>query len=272
MARTQSTRKETSINALDDLDLDDMFEGEENGLFDDEFDLLGDIVVDEGPTPSSPVQREEEAALALKKSKRMVKRKVRDIMPSDDDEDDDEGFSRRKKRPSKKARAGIAKKAKSEVEVPPTLMAPKNKKAKAASQVTISEKVVSQSAMVAAAGQFGGRLKRANYLHLSRGLSKAKAKPANSDQSSAAPLMSEISTVEKPIEPYHVQQSSLKRGRSHNEVPKTMESFFCGLQSSFAFYPFMSTLPPEASMKGCSKHFSSLEKINASLSGTMPGP
>lgn len=311
MARTQSNRKDTSINALDDLDLDDMFEGEQNGLFDElgmdlgelgdianddmqnkatttsrkkalstkglddmKFDLLGDIGVDDGATSNSPTTLDENiSSPIIKKSKRKAKRKARDMSPYDDDEYDEDSAGMKKRRYTKKARTAVPKKAKDDVGSSPPISSPKTKKAKTTSLPAVVERSSSQGNIVAAAGQFGGRHKRATYLPLSRGTSKTKTKAGTAGPQPQVPVLLEPPKIERVMEQNPSQPLILKRGRSQTEISKPIESHFCGLHSSDTiFYPFMATLPPEASMKKCSKHYSSLEKINASLTFTTPGP
>jgi hypothetical protein len=309
MARTQTSRKDTSINALDDLDLDDMFEGEQNGLFDElgmdlgelgdianedmhskatskkqsqstdglddmKFDLLGDIGVDDGATSHSPTTLDDDSSSpVIKKSKRKAKRKTRDMSPYDDDEYDDDGAAMKKRRYTKKARTTVPKKAKDDVGTSPPTSSPKTKKAKTALVPATVERSTSQGNIVAAAGQFGGRHKRATYPPLSRGTSKTKAKAITAAPQPPAPVVADPPKIERVVEQNLSQPLMLKRGRSQTEISMPIESLFCGLHSSDTiFYPFMATLPAEASMKRCSKQYSSLEKINASLTMTSPGP
>ena len=312
MVRTQSSRKDTSINALDDLDLDDMFEGEQNGLFDElgmdlgelgdianedmqsnntkattkrksqtpkgmddmQFDLLGtgSIGVDDRGASFRTTHENDASSPVIKKSKRKVKRKTRDMSPFDDDEDDDDGVAMKKRRQTKKARTTVTKKTKGDVGAPTSISSPKTKKAKAASMPPATERNSSQGNLVAAAGQFGGRHKRTGYIALSKGTSKNKAKAATSTVPPPVPVMAEPPKIERVLEQYPSQPLMLKRGRLQTEISRPIESLFCGLHSSDTFYPFMATLPPEASMKKSSKQYSSLEKINASLSSTAPGP
>ena len=305
MART--SRKDPTLNALDDLNLDDMFEGGQDGLFDElgmdlgdlgditnddtstnansnhrksgvppvpkglddmKFDLLGDIGVDDGAT--SPTK--EETQSSLKKSRRTTKRKTKGSPAFADDDDDDDGPATKRRRYTKKSKTTMKKT--SEGAENTHAPSPKTKKSKTPLAIPALERGSSQPAsLVAAAGQFGGRHKRGNYPPLARATSKSKAKTNSSAVPISAPPVVEAPKPGNLSEPGLSQHQSLKRGRSLPDSSKPIETLFCGLKSSdTTFYPFMSALPPEASMKKCSKHYTCLEKINASLSSTTPGP
>lgn len=295
MART--SRKDPSLNALDDLNLDDMFEGGQDGLFDElgmdlgdlgditndkksgvppvpkglddmQFDLMDDIGIDDGDNSLPP----EETASPVKKSRRTTKRKPKES--SFDTDDEEEGPSKKKRRYTKKTKA-TTKKSKAEVEPPPAV-SPKNKKSKASSAAPAMERKTSVGSLVAAAGQFGGRHKRGQYHPLPRSTSKpvkAKSKAPPPVAPVPVPPVLAPQKIAKLAEPVIPQPQTVKRGRAIIETSKPLETLFCGLKpSDTLFYPFMSTLPPEASMKKCNKHYISLEKINASLAATTPGP
>lgn len=306
MART--SRNDPTLNALDDLNLDDMFEGGQDGLFDElgmdlgelgditnedtsatatsnastlkksgvppvpkglddmKFDLLGDIGVDDGAT--SPAKDESQSP--MKKSRRTTKRKIKGSPAFVDDEDDDDGPASKRRRYTKKTKSTTKTKDGIENSHGPS---PKGKKSKTPLTIPTLERGGSQASQVAAAGQFGGRHKRGNFPLLARTTSKTKVKTnSSSGPISAAPVM-EPQGPTNLSDPSLPQHQSLKRGRSLLDASKPIETLFCGLHSSdTTFYPFMSALPQEASMKKCSKHYSSLEKINASLASTTPGP
>lgn len=306
MART--SRNDPTLNALDDLNLDDMFEGGQDGLFDElgmdlgelgditnddttsnaattttlkksgvppvpkglddmKFDLLGDIGVDDGAT--SPAR--EDTQSPLKKSRRTTKRKTKGSPAFEDDDDDDDGPASKRRRYTKKTKATMKKtKDSAEDSYAPS---PKSKKSKTPLTIPTLERGGSQQgSMVAAAGQFGGRHKRGNYPLLARTTSKSKVRTNSSSVPGSTTPVGESTASTNMSDPNLPQHQSLKRGRSVLDASKPIETLFCGLHSSDStFYPFMSALPPEASMKKCSKHYTSLEKINAALSSTTPG-
>lgn len=321
MART--SRKDPSLNALDDLDLDGMFEGGQDGLFDElgmdlgdlgditndsklggppvpkglddmQFDLLGDIGVDDGVTASPVVE-------PRKKSKRRAKRTPKGS-PLDTDDEDEEPLKKKPRRYTKKNNKATTKKSKAdktEADASPPATIKGKSKTKASSGSPAIERGISQGSMVAAAGQFGGRHKRGNYPPLSRSTSKASkskaapaatvlspatttaktttAKASTTKTATAKTATTKISkaaaaaaaATAEPIPP----PNTAKRNRSMTELSKPLETLFCGLlPSETIFYPFMPAIPAEPSMKKCNKHYPHLEKLNTSLAATIPGP
>mmetsp|Transcript_8578 Transcript_8578/g.13228 ORF Transcript_8578/g.13228 Transcript_8578/m.13228 type:complete len:746 (+) Transcript_8578:157-2394(+) len=282
MAPMARTNRNSSLNALDDLNLDDMFEGGEDGLFDDlqmdigelgditnndsapsslavppvpkglddmQFDLLGDIGVDDGAT--SPVQEQDN----LKKPKRKTKRKKKGITHFDDDDDADEEPLKKKRRANNKKTKGTTKKSKDQE---PNQSKSKNKS-------SVLER--GTSGTVPLAGQFGGR-KRGN---------QPMTKPSNKNKSKLVPgvipsMANSAPYLKTGKANESIPQTTNKRSRSTAEIPKPLETLFCGLHpSNSLFYPFV-PLPPESSMKKCNKHYPNIDKMHAALAPTTPGP
>mmetsp|Transcript_16241 Transcript_16241/g.23891 ORF Transcript_16241/g.23891 Transcript_16241/m.23891 type:complete len:746 (+) Transcript_16241:147-2384(+) len=286
MAPMARTNRNSSLNALDDLNLDDMFEGGEDGLFDDlqmdigelgditnndnpsssvappvpkglddmQFDLFGDIGVDDGA--ASPVQEQDN----LKKSKRKTKRKKKGITHFDDDDEGEEEPSKKKRRASKKNK-GTTKKSKA------TDQNSSINQSKSKTKSTTLER--GTSGTVPLAGQFGGRQKRGTYPQMIKSTSKNKSKIIPGVSS---PIVNSAQDSKSGTSIEGISQPTTKRSRSTSEVTKPLETLFCGLHpSNSLFYPFV-PLPPESSMKKCSKHYPILDKMHAALAPTTPGP
>ena len=220
----------------------------------------------------------------------------------DDDDDDEETASppSKKKRRTKKAKGSTASSRKDTTSNSgagsgggTSTASSKSKSKKGSGAVALARSVSDgPSNFVAAAGQFGGRQhKRTAYTPVSRSSSSTIERPrsSNSKKGAGAASSSSNATLLTPSALQStVSMSSLptkkaldattssstvtsstttaKRGRSV-EVPKPLETSFCGLiPSDKYFFPFLPTLPPEPSMKKCHKHYPMLEKIHSALS------
>jgi hypothetical protein len=290
MARTNSDRHDANINALDDLDLNDMFEGEQDPLFDGlEMDLeeFGEITNDTGPSNKSEAEQsifnssseprfglseiddadstirlssQDSSTIPLKKSRRKVARKGRISSASEDeDEDDDENHVKKRRRYTKKTQIPI-RKIKSDIKIPSMTMV-KDKKLNAPTAPSI-EKIVSQGSLVAAAGQFGGRHKR--IPQLPRASTKLKA---ISPIPVASYTPAEQIKVEQIVDVTQATIPTQKRSVSLTDASNHSETLWCGLHpSTTTFFPFMTNLPPETSLKKANNAYSSLERVHESLS------
>ncbi|KAG7352892.1 hypothetical protein IV203_008940 [Nitzschia inconspicua] len=267
---------------LDDLDLDDMFNDDGDMLFeglDIELDGMGDIISNdkkEKPGPVAPpppprrtggprtkrtnpmLEQSPDKEADSPSKRRKTKRKSKAPSAFDDDGFIDE-------QPKKKRRAAV--KAKKATE--PIVKTKRKKKSEEPVQISppsstiVSPSVVPKpkstcpSMAVAAAGQFGGRLKRGSAA--STGSKKVKRRIKKSSEASAE-VSSGAAMVPK-LEPI--------------TAPKP-EPTFGGLHpSSTLFYPFLESVPPEPSMQK-RKAYPVLDRINSALTthipnSTMPG-
>jgi hypothetical protein len=257
---------------LDDLDLDDMFNDDGDMLFeglDIELDGMGDIISNEKketPAPVAPppppkrtggprtkrtnpmlekaAEEEEDSPSKRRKTKR--KSKAPSAFDDEDFIDEQPKKKRRAAVKAKKATEPIVKtkrKKKSEepVPIPPptmfggTVASPKG---------NFSGPTVS----VAAAGQFGGRVKRGPTTTTSTGSTKVKRKVKKSAEASAeAPGGVAVAPKLDSITP-----------------PRPEPTFGGLIPSRTLFYPFLESVPPEPSMQK-RKAYPVMDRINSAL-------
>ena len=283
-----------SVDALDDLNLDDMFEDGEDNLFDDldiDLDGMGDLA---GPNTRKDGAKISQDLDAMKhvllgddnmgsvpdgaSKRRTTKRKIKPP-PAHDDDDEDYELPSNKKRKSSKA---TSKKAKGSTKTstqnsvvnsdgaPPARSKSSKSKTSTAMPPPYSRTASSESQfMVAASGQFGGRIQKkgASGVPLVRQTSKSKIKGISSPSSS-------VSSV-GPLgdSPSNAKMRRSSSGSQSEGIYPHPESTFCGLNpSNTDFYPFMAALPPEPGMKRCHRMFPLMEKVHTTLSSTTPSP
>jgi hypothetical protein len=292
------------MDALDNIDLDDMFAEEGDALFDG---LDIDIDMDDitgGPDSSkgslgrtknpleTPASTSADDSLPRRKTKRKTKAPA---FFEDDDDIYEEPPAKKKKRASKaaspkgKKAASSSKKAVEAVPKPPPK--PASKKGKVEASVTgiasapLSSTIRGQSGVpnsVAASGQFGGRQKRGASLI-------SKAKTSSSSIATSATTNTNIGNSNHKLPLQRTSTELLKPATSSASRPTATSSFptsaaatlaqikathpgltqsgYCGLPpSKTLFYPFMPALPNEPSLKS-RKIFSLLDRIHSSFTG-----
>lgn len=303
MARTsRNGAPAASFDALDNIDIDDMFADGGDDLFDglaDDLglDQMGDITNNMG---SAAAAEEDTAAGAAAEEtpmpapapvveeppkRRKTKRKPKSPILLDEEEDANEAPLKKKRRSTK---TGTTKKKSSKKDKDEAKSdAPKSKsKVKGIGMPTPIQRHASSSGPstpgagnVAAAGIFGGRQKRGQFsLPLSRGSSdkqKTKNKPLKAAVSIPGNSEGTASVIGGG------EKNKLKKGTAGTtastatepQVPKKPAAFvppipqstFCGLKpSSTMFYPFMPALPAEPSIKN-RKQYPAIDRVNQSF-------
>ncbi|KAL3916569.1 MAG: hypothetical protein SGILL_005117, partial [Bacillariaceae sp.] len=249
---------------LDDLDLDDMFNDDGDMLFeglDLELDGMGDIISNEkkemaatAPPPprrtggprtkrTNPMLEAEEGDAG---KRRKTKRKSK--VPFDEDFIDEQPKKKRKAAlKAKKATEPIVKtkrKKKTDGSVPlpsPTAFGGPSMNSKTKSS--------GPTVAVAAAGQFGGRVKRGSVS--SMGTTKVKRKMKKSADASEMQAQGNLVLAPPPL------------------LPPRPEPIFGGLApSKTLFYPFLEAVPPEASLQK-RKTYPTMDRISSTLTSQM---
>lgn len=295
MARTsRNGAPAASVDALDNLNLDDMFADEGDALFDDldidlgnMDDIAGGNVEDRSPAAAPPLHQEEpspandEEESSSTRKRRTTKRKIKSPMFFEDEDDDylEEPSRKKKKRASSKvpttkkksktpnamaaaAAATVASELASVSSEPSSAPAPRAKgKAGRKTSVAMPPPVIRGSSGVAAAGQFGGRAKRGASFTVNKS-SKAKTAPRSTE---GPPKAQRSASVTMPPSLAQIQATH----------PGLNQSPFCGLlPSNTLFYPFMPALPSEPSFKH-RKIFPVIDRLHTAFmsqigSGTTP--
>ena len=283
MARTSRGGAPAAFD-LDNIDIDDMFADDGDGLFDDiEMDLapIGDITDNMESIADAGAAEEAAPAPAAEEppKRRKTKRKPKSPVLLDEDEDLNEAPKKRRKGNKVGTKKKGSKKDKDETKGEPAARPLKGSKVKgmgSAPSLTRGTSVsLSPQGQVAAAGQFGGRQKRGQFaLPMSRATSdkqKIKSKSSKSGGSDAAPgndkggktkkgsLLSTASTSSTVV-------PEAPKGPSVFAPPKPQSSF-CGIkQSRTLFYPFLPILPNEPSIKN-RKQYPVMDRVNTTFMG-----
>jgi hypothetical protein len=296
MARTQrSAPAANNVDALDNLNLDDMFDEGNDDLFNDlDIDLgnIDDITsgsaalntpADASPLPS-PAQGDSPPR------RRKTKRKPKAPLMYEDKDEEAVQEPPKKKKKTTKTKKGASKKSKiaipaAEDDISKSSQgSSKQAKSKARPSVTMPSPVVratsTPGSSVAAAGQFGRRSgsgsfslpKSRNKLPTrSAGEPKAKAKAPAAAIPLAAPLPPDISppSPERPcLSPATVANNLAQIISTH---PGLSQNPFCGLlPSDTVFYPFMPSLPADLTLKN-RKVYALIERIHSSFM-SLQGP
>lgn len=254
------TNKAPAVDAgaLDDLDLDGMF-AEQGDLLFEGFDMelggMDDIVAQEKATvvaveAAAPPPASKRTGPRTKRTNPMIpeeehdgpkrrKTKRKSKLPSAYEEDGE--FS--EEAPKKKRKAAMKKQGGKDLDA--TTTSSTSKKPKKKKETAQSKKAASASftAQVAAAGQFGGRVKRNSS---QGGTTKVKRKPKKGEAEDVA-----VPLVTQPPKP---------------------EPSFCGLQpSNTTFYPFMEAVPPQPNLKN-KKLYPGFDKIFSALTSSLIKP
>ena len=296
MARTsRNGAPAASFDALDNIDIDDMFADDGDALFDDlDMDLapIGDITENmesiaaeaaaaaENKAAPSPVPSP--AAEELPK-RRKTKRKPKSPILLDEEEELNEAPKKRrknnktgtaKKKGSKKGKEDESKgeptRTKSKSQVKGMGNAPSLTRGASASLST-------PQGQVAAAGQFGGRQKRGQFaLPLSRATTseKQKIKTKSSSKSVGGEAASGGGDKGKTKKGTTSSVASTSSVAGAPELPKGPPVFvppiaqsYCGLKpSNTLFYPFLPALPNEPSIKN-RKQYPVIDRINTAFMG-----
>ncbi|EEC48809.1 predicted protein [Phaeodactylum tricornutum CCAP 1055/1] len=268
MARTsRGSVPKDSVDALDNLNLDDMFADGGDDLFGGlDIDLadMGDITaggidakvepmtVEALPTGVAGMTDEDETTPNRRKTKRKLKNPT---LFEDDDDYLEEPALKKKRKVSKIATATVRKKGtkKAADESTPTLpKAIKTKKGKTATSITNGSmqtlgargSLGSSSSGVAAAGRFGKRS--------SDTAPKTSKKANSSGKSNSGLLPSPSSSISNTAQ----SSSTLITAPTHSaqqqilQHPGLSQSSFCGLRpSNTIFYPFMPAMPTEPTLR-----------------------
>ncbi|GKY95083.1 hypothetical protein MPSEU_000472400 [Mayamaea pseudoterrestris] len=282
MARTSRNPVASSMDALDNIDLDDMFADEGDALFDGlDIDLgnMDDItgaasVNDDNDLPmTAPLHEQQTPSQDDNTRRRINKRKIKSPSCFDDDEEELNGSIKKKtpkKRQTKAANSSKKGKANGPTAAVQTAVAPpiiipdpisvKSKKTKSTMSTTLPHP--SQRGIVAAAGQFGGRNKRGSYVLPKAAPVTQKMKPI-----AGPPTLARASSMEGviKIQPQHPLSRADIMARIYATHPGLQQGNFCGLlPSNTIFYPFMPTLPNEPSLKQ-RKLFPVIDRIHTSF-------
>lgn len=287
MARTsRNGAPAASFDALDNIDIDDMFADDGDDLFDGldiDLDQMGDITNNMEAPPGleaemkseekTPAPGDDEDELPKRRKTKRKSKAPAHLTDSDDDEPPQKKKRRttkattkttttKKKSVSKKEKEEIKTETKSKSKVksmsmPPPLARPAGTPAPSQGQV-------------AAAGQFGGRQKRSHFTlptsktDSSKGTKKTKTpKPAPSETNSDKNKSKKVSTHLPAPAKSSPELPATKPPTGF--VPPMNQSTFCGLKSSSSlFYPFMPGLPAEPSIKN-RKQYPVMDRINSSF-------
>ena len=300
------------MDALDNIDLDDMFADEGDALFDGlDIDLgnMDDLAADNNTAKTKNQQQQNNNMAAAtagednnnnnSRARRVNKRKPVFFDDDNDNDDNDEEYivgeaggattatgSRKrgattatKKRPATKKNNSAATTL-----LPGGPSPPPRKKGKSTSpQAPQQQQLQGARGSVAAAGQFGGRNKKGNSFGYSA-LPKATASKSsttsnntNNNKSGTAmhsggPLMARA-TSSSSLLPTPTSGSNSSKLLSLDQVrashPGLQQSSYCGLLPSHTmFYPFMSALPNEPSLKN-RKIFPMIDRVHSTFQGLL---
>eukprot|EP00977_Amphora_coffeiformis_P015139 scaffold4425_cov168-Amphora_coffeaeformis.AAC.1 len=282
MARTNRNTA-NNVDALDNLDLDDMFTAGGDALFEGlDLDMgnMDDIADNnnKASAPATPASAPSPEPSDTAPRRRKTKRKTTAPTFFDDLDDDEPEHEpvKKKKRTSKGAapkRGGRGKKAEAATETTTTTTS--SKKAKASKTVAASPAHAGASdgfstpSGVAAAGQFGGRQKKKVGSKSATKGKNAKLRtdyksrgvlPMAANRAAALPLAAPVpppAPVAAPPPPAAAAVPKVK--------PMRPQSLFCGLgPSNSLFYPFLPALPAEVALKN-RKVYALLERVHTSF-------
>lgn len=288
MARTsRSGVPANNVDALDNLDLDDMFSGGGDALFDglDDLDMgnIEEITTDNNkartpaPAPAAPKPAAEEEDGVPKRRKTKRKTTAPTFFDDLDDDSADHEPVKKKKRTSK---GTATKRGRGKKGAAAATAAASTKKSKttpkagapATARATTESGAVSTPPMVGAAavGQFGTRQKKTVGTKAKTTKSKAakqrvdpKARhmlPTAANRAAAAAAVSPPA----PIQPVAPAPASTPLPPPK---PTASHSLYCGLPpSNSVFYPFMPALPTEVALKN-RKVFTLMDRVHTSFLG-----
>jgi hypothetical protein len=296
MARTSrggGERAAASVDALDNLNLDDMFAGDDMALLDGldiDLDNMDDIAgMDDAKIEPLTAQMEmdddslpEDKIESPASKRRKPKRKTKAPFFFDDDDDEYVDDKKKKKRGAKAVpkKKGTTKKSPAPAPVPDSKQAPATTKTtKGKSRVSGAmppplargNSTSTTASSVAAAGQFGGRQKRGPNAGLPMSKSsknKASSVSSKSSTDTGLKLKSKASASATPVAipppPTQAAEPTLQQIQAMHA-----QNSYCGLlPSNTLFYPFMPTLPNEPSLKN-RKLFPLMDRIYSSLMSHM---
>lgn len=256
-----------SVDALDDLNLDDMFEDGDDTLFDGldiDLDGMGELTaLPNGTKTGEKISQDLDAMKTdllgdglgssvsdATSSRRKTKRKIK-APPALDDDGDEEYEVPTKKRKLTKATVKKSKgptNATKNSQALPTMPPPFQRSTTDATK-----------SVVAAAGQFGGRNQKKQPL--SKQILKTKGTTSPSSSISSQP--SSAVAIGDPRR--HAAGSLVEPPLPQPTNP------FCGLKpSNTEFYPFMESLPSEPALKRTHRHFPVVYSIHASMTIGLP--
>jgi len=282
MARTsRNGAPAANVDALDNLNLDDMFADEGDALFDGlDIDLgnMDDLagasseakssaaapIHPPAPSASSPPEADDGSST----KRRKTKRKIKTPMLYEDEDDEYEEPKKKKKRAASKVTSkkksttkssiAVAAAAAATVDVTNVVAAsaPPKAKGKARAASVSMPPPTARSGTVAAAGQFGGRQKRGTSVVLPK-MSKNRALPMGDGSRPARATSVQLPTSMSQIYATH---------------PGLQQGPFCGiLPSNTLFYPFMPQLPSEPSFKH-KKVVPAIDRIHTSFMSYLSAP
>jgi hypothetical protein len=255
-----------SVDALDDLNLDDMFEDGDDTLFDGldiDLDVMGELSVPSNSMKSGAKISQDLETMKLDllgdcssvsdtmANRRKTKRKIK-APPAPDDDGDEEYELRKKKRKSTKP---AAKKTKA------STAATKNLNALAAMSPLFQRNMSDATNGVAAAvGQFGARNQKKQPVLKQNSKMKGRASPASSASSRRASSVA-------------IGDPRRISAGNQLEAPLALSANpFCGLRpSNTEFFPFMEALPPEPALKKSHKQFPVVYNLHTSMTTSAPG-
>jgi hypothetical protein len=266
MARTARGSSDKHVDALDNIDLDDMFADEGDALFDGlDIDLGNmDDIARGDPSNSSesnkptirsamhttanvyaPLPQPETSQYARTNRPRTTARKIKSTMFFDDNDEDFENGDDLDQQP-----AATTKKKKTNKQTVPVIAAKrKNAKEKIITmhvqkKAKISTVMPPPRSSVAAAGRFGTLPKRTT---LSGGITAVTAIKMKSTKQASLPVQQQQQQASNE----HVQQRNIQTmAQMQASHPGLQQSPFCGIRpSNTLFYPFMTNLPAEPSLK-----------------------
>jgi len=276
MARTsRNGAPVASFDALDNIDIDDMFGDGGDGLFDEmDMDLvpIGDLTEQES-IPAVAAAEENHAAAGETAEDDIPKRRKTKRKPKTPvllDEEEDQAPKKRRKNTT----TGTAKKkgAKNAKEADLTNSKGKMKGMGVPPTVTRGASTTSQVALkgqVAAAGRFGSQQKRGQFaLPMSRTSSDKQKLKSKKSSTGVVAASGEKSAKTK-------KGDASATAANVPEVPKGPPVFlppisqtsYCGIKpSNSLFYPFLPAMPNEPSIKN-RKQYPTLDRINTTFMG-----
>jgi hypothetical protein len=289
MARTSRSVAPASVDALDNLNLDDMFAGDDMALLDGldiDLDNMDDIAgMDDAKIEPMGALMGEEDSLSVPEveeetpKRRKPKRKTKAPFFFDDEDDDYVDDKKKKKRGAKPLpkKKGTTKKSQAPVADSKQAPAPKSTKNKSRTAASMPPPLARGTSTgpgnVAAAGQFGGRQKRLpTAAAAAANTSKTKTSSSTSKASSSetAPKLKSkppalpMASPQPPPPPAQAAVPTLAQIQAMHA-----QNSYCGLlPSPTLFYPFMPALPAEPSLKN-RKVFPFLDRIYSAFMSHM---
>ena len=285
MARTNRNTAANNVDALDNLDLDDMFTAGGDALFEGlDLDMgnMEDITENKASAPANPASAPSPEPSDTAPRRRKTKRKTTAPTFFDDLDDDEPEHEpvKKKKRTSKGAapkRGGRGKKTAAAETTGSTASSKKAKSSKAVAAAATpanagASEGFSTPSGVAAAGQFGGRQKKTIG---SKSTTKGKNTKLRTDIKARGVLpmaANRGATLPQGVPmPPPAPAAAPPPAPATATVPKAKpmrpQSLFCGLgPSNSLFYPFLPALPSEVALKN-RKVYALLERVHTSFTG-----